>query len=64
MTERFEVSRVIEAKPSEVFGVLRDPRGHVAIDSSGTLQAAEGQPVSAAGDSFVVHMRGTVLSSG
>jgi hypothetical protein len=28
----------------------------VAIDSSGMLMDAEGEPVSAAGDSFVVHM--------
>jgi hypothetical protein len=28
----------------------------VAIDSSGMLQDAEGQPVSAVGDTFVIHM--------
>ena len=56
MTERFEVSRVIEAKPSEVFAVLRDPRGQVAIDSSGMLQSADGEPVTQVGDTFVVHM--------
>jgi hypothetical protein len=56
VTERFEVSRVIEAKPAEVFAVLRAPRGHVAIDSSGMLQSADGEPVSAVGDTFVVHM--------
>lgn len=54
--ERIEVSRVVEASPAEVFAVLRDPRGHVAIDSSGMLMSAEGEPVSAAGDTFVVHM--------
>jgi hypothetical protein len=36
--------------------VLCDPQGHVAIDSSGMLMDATGDPVSAAGDSFVVHM--------
>jgi hypothetical protein len=56
MTERFEVTRVIEATPAQVFAVLRDPAGHVAIDSSGMLQAATGSPVSAVGDTFVVHM--------
>jgi hypothetical protein len=55
-TERFEVRRNIAASPAEVFAVLRDPRGHVAIDSSGMLQSAEGEPVSAVGDEFVVHM--------
>ena len=56
MTERFEVQRTIEADPSAVFAVLRDPQGHVAIDSSGMLQSADGEPVEAAGDKFVVHM--------
>jgi len=54
--ERFEVSRVIKASPTAVFAVLRDPDGHVAIDSSGMLQSADGAPVSAVGDTFVVHM--------
>ncbi|HTR69536.1 MAG TPA: SRPBCC family protein [Mycobacteriales bacterium] len=56
MTERFEITRTINADPGAVFGVLSDPRGHVAIDSSGMLMSASGSPVSAVGDSFVVHM--------
>jgi hypothetical protein len=56
MTERMEVERTIAADPATIFAVLRDPRGHVAIDSSGMLQSATGEPASAAGDSFVVHM--------
>ena len=56
MTERIEIERTISAPPADVFAVLCDPQGHVAIDSSGMLQSAEGVPVSAAGDSFVVHM--------
>ena len=36
--------------------MLRDPQGHVAIDSSGMLMSAEGDPVAAVGDTFVVHM--------
>ena len=55
-SERIEVQRVIGAAPAAIFAVLSDPQGHVAIDSSGMLQSAEGSPVSAAGDSFVVHM--------
>jgi hypothetical protein len=55
-TERMEVERIIAADPAAIFAVLRDPRGHVQIDSSGMLQSATGDPVSAAGDSFVVHM--------
>ena len=54
--ERIEVQRLIRASPSAVFGVLCDPQGHVAIDSSGMLQSASGQPVHDVGDSFVVHM--------
>jgi hypothetical protein len=54
--ERFEVERTIAAEPSAVFAVLRDPKGHVAIDSSGMLMDATGEPVSAVGDTFVVHM--------
>lgn len=56
MTERIEVQRRIAAPAADIFAVLCDPQGHVAIDSSGMLQDAEGSPVAAAGDSFVVHM--------
>lgn len=56
MSERISTSRVIPATPSAVFEVLTDPEGHVAIDSSGMLQSAEGQRPSAVGDSFIVHM--------
>jgi Polyketide cyclase / dehydrase and lipid transport len=53
---RIEVSRLITATPGEVFAVLRDPRGHVDIDASGMLMDATGEPVSAVGDRFTVHM--------
>jgi len=56
VTERFEVQRQIAASPAKVFALLCDPNGHVTIDSSGMLQSAEGSPVTAVGDSFVVHM--------
>ncbi len=55
-TDRIEVQRTIEADPAAIFAVLRDPQGHVAIDSTGMLQSAEGELVGAVGDSFVVHM--------
>lgn len=55
-TDRIEVARTIAAEPPAIFRVLCDPQGHVAIDSSGMLQSADGEPVSAVGDSFVVHM--------
>jgi hypothetical protein len=54
--ERMEVKRTIAADPATIFRLLCDPQGHVAIDSSGMLMAASGDPVSAVGDSFVVHM--------
>ena len=56
MTERIETHRTIEAPAADIFAVLCDPHGHVAIDSSGMLQDAEGDRVTAVGDSFVVHM--------
>ena len=55
-TERIEVKRTIAADPAAIFRVLCDPQGHVAIDSSGMLMDATGEPVAAVGDSFVVHM--------
>jgi hypothetical protein len=56
MTERIELQRTIAAPAADIFAVLCDPQGHVAIDSTGMLQDAEGDGVTAAGDSFVVHM--------
>ena len=56
MSERIETQRVIAAPAADIFAILCDPQGHVAIDSSGMLQDAEGEPVRAVGDSFVVHM--------
>lgn len=55
-TERIEATRLIDAPASEIFEVLRQPYGHVAIDASGMLQSATGTAVSAADESFVVHM--------
>lgn len=56
MIERIQASRVIPSEPGAIFEVLRDPEGHVAIDSSGMLQSSDGDPVDAVGGSFVVHM--------
>ena len=55
-SDRIEVRRTIAAEPQAIFRLLCDPQGHVAIDSSGMLMSADGAPVAAAGDSFVVHM--------
>src|ERR1700755_1040712 len=56
MTEPMEVGRTIPAPAADIFAVLCDPQGHVAIDSSGMLQDADGEPAAAAGDTFVIHM--------
>jgi hypothetical protein len=56
MSERIEVQRPIAADATAIFRVLSDPQGHVAIDSSGMLMSATGEPVAKAGDRFVVHM--------
>jgi hypothetical protein len=55
-SERLEVQRTMAADPAAIFRLLCDPQGHVAIDSSGMLMDASGEPVTAVGDSFVVHM--------
>ena len=54
--ERIEVQRTIPADAARIFAVLRDPQGHVTIDSSGMLMDATGEPASKVGDKFVVHM--------
>jgi hypothetical protein len=56
VAERLEVQRAIAADPGAIFVVLTNPQGHVAIDSSGMLMGATGDPVTSVGDSFVVHM--------
>lgn len=56
VSERFEAEREIAASTGDIFRVLCDPSGHVAVDSSGMLMSADGDPVKAVGDSFVVHM--------
>lgn len=56
MTERIEVPRTIAAPAADIFAVLCDPQGHVAIDATGMLQDASGVPAGAVGDTFVVHM--------
>lgn len=62
MTDRIEVSRIIAAPLADIFGVLCDPQGHVAIDATGMLQDADGSPARAVGDSFVVHMDRAALN--
>src|SRR3954452_25374645 len=63
MTERIEVQRTIAAPAADIFAVLCDPQGHVAIDASGMLQDAEADSGKAVGDSFVVHMDREALNA-
>jgi hypothetical protein len=56
MTERIEVQRAIAADAADIFKIVSDPQGHVAIDSSGMLMSGSGDPATAVGDTFVIHM--------
>jgi hypothetical protein len=55
-SDRMSVQRAMAAEPAAIFAVLSDPNGHVAIDASGMLMSATGEPTRAVGDTFVVHM--------
>jgi hypothetical protein len=56
MTDRFEVQRTIPATAADIFAIVSSPKGQVAIDASGMLQSATGEPAHAVGDTFVIHM--------
>ncbi|WP_436793303.1 polyketide cyclase [Actinospongicola halichondriae] len=56
MTERMEVQRAIAADPATIFSIVSSPEGHVAIDASGMLMSSSGEPASAVGDTFTIHM--------
>jgi len=58
MPQRLEVQRTVAASAGEIFAVLTDPRGRVAIDSSGVLIEASGDKVAKLGDTFVVQRTG------
>ena len=55
-TERFELQRPIPAPAADIFRVVSDPAGHVAIDSTGMPQSYTGEPATKVGDEFVIHM--------
>ena len=55
-TERFELVRPIPAPAADIFRIVSDPAGHVAIDSTGMLQSYTGDPATKVGDEFVIHM--------
>jgi len=54
---RLELTRSINVPPAAVFAVISDPEGHVKIDGSGMLVAAQdSSPMTGVGDSFVMNM--------
>jgi uncharacterized protein YndB with AHSA1/START domain len=54
---RLELTRTINAPASAVFAIVSDPVGHVNIDGSGMLVAAQdSSPMTGVGDSFVMNM--------
>ena len=56
MERRLSVQRAIAADPATIFDLLTRPEGHVAIDASGMLMSASGDPVTGVGDRFDVRM--------
>ena len=54
--ERIEVQRPIAADAAAIFAVVSSPEGHVQIDASGMLMSSTGEPATAVGDTFVIHM--------
>ena len=54
---RLELTQSIDAPAAAVFAVVTDPEGHVRIDGSGMLVAAQdSSPVTGVGDSFIMNM--------
>lgn len=46
---RIEATQTVPSPAAAIFTVLCDPQGHVAIDATGMLQDADGEPAAAAG---------------
>ena len=54
---RLELTRSINAPAAAIFAIVTDPEGHVAIDGSGMLVAAQdSSPMTGVGDSFIMNM--------
>lgn len=61
MSDRFDVTRTIPADAAAIFAVLCDPHGHLAIDSSGMIMAAAGDPAKEVGSTFELAMHREAL---
>lgn len=57
MPKRISVERVVHASAADIYALVTDPAGHVRIDGSGMLvEAPDGRPVTAVGDTFTMEM--------
>ncbi|MCU1401181.1 MAG: hypothetical protein JWN62_4290 [Acidimicrobiales bacterium] len=56
-TDRISATRRIAASAADIFAIVSDPKGQVAIDGSHMLVTApDAKPLRAVGDSFVIDM--------
>jgi hypothetical protein len=61
--ERVTVSRTIAAPAERIWALVSHPQGHVDIDGSGMLEAADdARPLTAVGDTFDIKMDRTPLN--
>jgi uncharacterized protein YndB with AHSA1/START domain len=61
--ERVTVSRTIAAPAARIWELVSHPQGHVDIDGSGMLEAAEdARPLTTVGDTFDIKMDRTPLN--
>lgn len=62
MSEQITVTRDVQADPERVFALLADPARHIEIDGSGLMRGlADGERVTAVGDTFVMNMNNPIL---
>lgn len=62
MSEQLRVTRDVAASPEQVFAVLIDPSRHTLFDGADMLRGlAEGGPITAVGDAFIMNMENRIL---
>jgi hypothetical protein len=54
--DRISATKRIAAPAATIFAVVASPQGHVDIDGSGMLIAADARPLTAVGEVFSIHM--------
>lgn len=55
-TKELTARRTVAASAEHVFALLADPRQHIVLDGSKTLQSTESGTITEAGQMFVMHM--------